>query len=472
MPPFLALSIWLILLMALLYFDRAEAPKISLALWLPVVWLFILGSRLPSQWLHLGYSVEFSEEGNPLDRSIDLVLIFLAIAVLMSRSFNWGSFLRRNIALTAYISFALLSVLWSDFPFVTFKRWFRDFGSYLVVLVVLSDPHPLAAIRTVLRRVSYLLIPLSIVLDKYYPQTSRQYGEWTGVCYYIGVTTSKNMLGLACLLSGLFFFWDTITRWHERKHWQTRRILAVNAAFLAMTVVLLQTSQSTTSRMCLLIGCMVILAAHSKVFRRHPAFLKAIIPASFGLFLILDLGFAMSGSFARAVGKDPTLTDRTRIWAFLLGMHTNPIFGTGYQSFWLGARLKYFWDNAGLGRINEAHNGYLEVYLELGLIGVLLLVGFLIVSYRAVCRKLTSSSSLAVLGMATWLVLVFYNISEAGFNGGLLYMMFVMSAIALPDRARKRVRNLAAFENARTTNRLHDFRLKTTEVQAAGWSKR
>lgn len=458
--------------MALLYFDRAEAPKISLALWLPVVWLFILGSRLPSQWLHLGYSVEFSEEGNPLDRSIDLVLIFLAIAVLMSRSFNWGSFLRRNIALTAYISFALLSVLWSDFPFVTFKRWFRDFGSYLVVLVVLSDPHPLAAIRTVLRRVSYLLIPLSIVLDKYYPQTSRQYGEWTGVCYYIGVTTSKNMLGLACLLSGLFFFWDTITRWHERKHWQTRRILAVNAAFLAMTVVLLQTSQSTTSRMCLLIGCMVILAAHSKVFRRHPAFLKAIIPASFGLFLILDLGFAMSGSFARAVGKDPTLTDRTRIWAFLLGMHTNPIFGTGYQSFWLGARLKYFWDNAGLGRINEAHNGYLEVYLELGLIGVLLLVGFLIVSYRAVCRKLTSSSSLAVLGMATWLVLVFYNISEAGFNGGLLYMMFVMSAIALPDRARKRVRNLAAFENARTTNRLHDFRLKTTEVQAAGWSKR
>lgn len=443
MPPFLALSIWLILLVALFRFDPARDPKTSLALWLPVIWMFIVGSRLPAQWLSLGFSVEYSQEGNPLDRSVDLVLIVLAIAVLMSRSFKWGSFVRRNLTLTAYISFALLSVLWSDFPLVTFKRWFRDFGSYLLILVVLTDPDPLSAVRTVLRRVSYLLIPLSIVLDKYFPQISRQYETWTGAGYYIGVTTSKNMLGLACLVSGLFFFWDIVTRWHERKQRKTRRILAVNAAFLAMTLELLQTSKSTTSTVCFLIGCMVILAAHSKVFRRHPAFLKAIIPASFGLFLTLDLGFSMGGSLAQAVGKDPTLTDRTKIWAFLLGMHTNPIFGTGYQSFWLGPRLKYFWDNAGLGLLNEAHNGYLEVYLELGLIGVVLLVGFLIVSYWVICRKLTSSSSLAALGLATWLVLVLYNMSEAGFNGGLMYLMILMSALAVPERARKRMRGVA-----------------------------
>ena len=472
MPPFLALSIWLILLVALLYFDPARDPKTSLALWLPVIWMFIVGSRLPAQWFNLGFSFEYSQEGNPLDRSVDLVLIVLAIAVLISRSFKWGSFVRRNLALTVYISFALLSVFWSDFPFVTFKRWFRDFGSYLLILVVLTDPDPLSAVRTVLRRVSYLLIPLSIVLDKYFPQIGRQYETWTGAAYNIGVTTSKNMLGLACLVSGLFFFWDTITRWHERKQRKTRRILAVNAMFLAMTGWLLQSSQSTTSRVCFVIGCLVILAAHSKVFRRHPAFLKAIIPASFGLFLILDLGFAMGVRLAKAVGKDPTLTDRTKIWAFLLGMHTNPIFGTGYQSFWLGSRLKYFWDNAGLGPINEAHNGYLEVYLELGLIGVLLLIGFLIVSYWAICRRLTSSSSLAVLGLATWLVVVFYDMSEAGFNNGLLYLMLLMSALAIPARARKRVRNFAAFDNAHTVNPVPDASLSVTGMRAAGWPKR
>ena len=363
-------------------------------------------------------------------------------------------------------------MLWSDFPFVTFKRWFRDFGSYLVVLVVLADPHPLAAIQSVLRRVGYLLIPLSIVLDKYYPKLSKQYEAWTGAGYYIGVTTSKNMLGLACLVSGLFFFWDSITRWHDRKRRQTRRVLAVNVAFLLMTAALLQTAKSTTSSVCLVIGCMVIAAVHSKVFRRHPALLKAIIPASFGLFLILDLGLSMGGSLAHAVGKDPTLTDRTKIWAFVLGMHTNPIFGTGYQSFWLGSRLKYFWDNAGLGPINEAHNGYIEVYLELGMIGVLLLAGFLIVSYWAVCRRLTSSSSWAALGMATWLVLVFYNMSEAGFNGGLLYLMLLMSALSVPERARKRVRSLATFRSTHTTSLVGDSHLNATGMQTHRLSER
>ena len=86
----------------------------------------------------------------------------------MSRSFNWGSFFSRNLALMAFLSFALVSVCWSDFPFVALKRWFRDLGSYLVILVVLSDPRPLEAVRTVLRRLSYLLIPLSILLNKYY----------------------------------------------------------------------------------------------------------------------------------------------------------------------------------------------------------------------------------------------------------------------------------------------------------------
>src|SRR5271154_585926 len=89
-----------------------------------------------SQWLGAEYG--YSEDGNPLDRSFDLVLIVLAIAVLMSRSFKWSNFLRRNMVLTAYVSFALLSILWSDFPFVAFKRWFRDLGNYLMILVVLS----------------------------------------------------------------------------------------------------------------------------------------------------------------------------------------------------------------------------------------------------------------------------------------------------------------------------------------------
>src|SRR5271166_1084838 len=148
MPPSLALFLWFILLVALLRFDPARTPRTSPALWVPVIWMFILGSRLPSQWLggQVGQVAEALEEGNALDRTIFSFLILLAIGVLMSRSFNWSDFFGRNIALSTFLLFALVSFAWSDFPFVSLKRWFRDLGNYLVILVVLSDPHPLEAV--------------------------------------------------------------------------------------------------------------------------------------------------------------------------------------------------------------------------------------------------------------------------------------------------------------------------------------
>jgi exopolysaccharide production protein ExoQ len=474
MPPFLALILWLFLMAALFRLDPAKDSRVSVALWVPLTSMFILASRSPSQWFggQVGLAAQALEEGNPLDRTISFALILLAIGILMSRSFKWGRFFTSNRALMALLCFSLLSGVWSDFPFVAFKRWFRDFGNYLVILVVLTDPLPLEAVRTVLRRLSYLLVPLSILLNKYFPQLSKQYDAWTGVGYYVGATTSKNMLGLLCLVSGLFFFWDTATRWPERKLRRTKRIILVNFAFFAMTLWLLHLAQSTTSSVCMALGCLVVAAAHSRVFRRHPAFLKVLIPSIFCLYLILDFGLGMNGSMAGAIGKDPTLTDRTRIWTFLLGMHTNPLIGTGYQSFWLGPRLKWFWQHSGLGHLNEAHNGYLEVYLDLGLIGILFVVGFLVDTYRAICRKLDSSSSLAVLGLATWMALVFYNMSEVAFEIGLLYTVFLLGAIVVPERAKRRVRNIAAFDRASDAELLPSLPLETAVARTASWSER
>ncbi len=451
MPPFLALILWLICLVALFRLDPAKELRSSPALWVPIVSMFITATRNPSQWLGGqvgGMSAQAFEEGNPVDRTISLLLILIAIGILIGRSLRWSEFFTRNLSLVVFILFALVSILWSDFPFVAFKRWFRDIGSYLIVLVVLSDPRPVEAVSTVLRRLCYMFIPLSVLLDKYFPGLSKQYDEWSGVGYFAGATTSKNMLGLICLISGLFFFWDTVRRWQERKQKRTKRILYINAAFMVMTADLLMTAHSTTSSVCLVLGVLVVLAAYSKTFRRRPGLLRTMIPAAFLLYLILDFGFNMNGSMAQAVGKDPTLSDRTKIWAFLLSMHTNPVIGTGYQSFWLGPRLEWFWANAHLGHINEAHNGYLGIYLDLGLIGVSLLVAFLVASYRKICKKMSQGSDLAVLALALWMVLVFYNMSEASFNGGVLYWVFLLGAISLPVAARSRVKSFASINSA------------------------
>ena len=454
MPPILALVIWLVLLVALLVYDPATTPKTSITLWVPVIWMFIAGSRLPSQWIgvQVTSAAQAYEEGNPIDRTLSLALILLAAGILLTRNFNWGRFIARNAALFAFLSFALISVVWSDFPFVTFKRWFRDLGPYLAILIPLTDRRPEEAVLTVLRRLSYLLVPLSILLFKYFPEIGMQYDSWTGNRMFVGPTTSKNMLGMLCLVSAVYFFWDLTSRWPQRKEKKTKRVLLVDVVFLAMTVRVLHLAASTTSDVCAGMGCVVVLAASSKFLKRRPSLLKSLIPLGFVVYLFLNFGLGMNGSMARAVGKDPTLTDRTKIWAFVLGMHTNPLLGTGYQGFWLGPRLEYIWNNARLGHITEAHNGYLQVYLDLGFIGVALFIGFLIASYRSICRRWTPSSKLPILGMATWLTLLFYNMSEAAFGGNILFMLFLTAAISIPVPVRKRLQTVAPVDDPVVAN--------------------
>lgn len=462
MPPFLALMIWLVCLVALLWFDPAKEPKTSPALLVPLIWMFFLSSRLPMQWLGIqGMTVDASaiEEGNPVDRTVLLVLILLAVGILISRSFKWSDFFVRNIALVTFISFALVSVLWSDFPLVSFKRWYRDLGNYFVVLVVLSDAQPLEAFGTLLRRLAYLLLPLSVLLVKYYPGIGRIYTVWEGAAMYVGATTSKNMLGAVCMVSGLYFFWDTLTRWPARKERQTKRVLLVNYAFIGMTIYLLNMANSATSRVCLAIGCIVIVAARSGWAKRHPGFFKFLVPAIFVLYVIIAFGFDVNGQLAGAVGRDPTLTGRSDIWKLVLSMHTNPIVGVGYESFWLGSRLEPIWRI--YGPINESHNGYLEVYLNLGFVGGFLVVGILLSSYRNICKQLTAANGLASLNIAFWAIVLFYNMSEAAFKGGLMWVLLLLAGVAVPERAADFVPDVARFGSPTAEGRFIKPRLET-----------
>ena len=271
MPPSVALSVWFILLLGLLRFDPAKLPETSPALWIPVLYLLIVGSRLPSQWLgvQIYIAAQAVEEGNVLDRFVYSSLMLLAFGILASRAFRFSDFVRQNPLLVSFLLLGLMSTAWSDFPFVSFKRWIRDSGQYLLVLVVLADARPLEAVQTVLRRVCYVLIPLSIVLYKYFPELGMQYDTWSGAAMYVGVTTSKNMLGALCLVGGLFFSWDTFQRWPNRSERVAKRVIMVNAAFIAMTLWLLYLANSATSRLCLALGVAVLGVAHSRLGRRR-----------------------------------------------------------------------------------------------------------------------------------------------------------------------------------------------------------
>jgi exopolysaccharide production protein ExoQ len=437
MPPYFALLLWVVFLLGLFCFDPARERRTSAALWVPVIWFFFLGSRTPSMWLGLshGSATQALEDGSPLDRTIFSLLTVAAFVILFSRSFQWGKFVRQNSALVSFLAFSLLSVVWSDFPFATFKKWFRDTGVYMALLVVLSDPRPLEAVRTVLRRLYYLLIPLSVVLVKYYPNFGKSFSEWGGQ-EYTGVSTSKNMLGVLCLVSGIFFFWDMVTHWHQRRDKRFRRIILVDIAFISMALYLLNLCGSKTATVCLALGCVMIAAAHCNFGRRHISWVKVLAPSVFLLYLILTLGFGMGAQLSEAVGGSATMSDRTRIWQVLLSVPINPVVGCGYQSFWLGPRIGWVWARLTGDNVLEAHNGYLQTYLDLGLIGLLLICIFLIATYRKICKQLKAPTELGSLGLGLWTLLLLYNVTEAALGPGLLFINFLMGSLTVPKRAK------------------------------------
>lgn len=432
MSPTLALAVWAVSLLCLLRFDPARGPKTSFAVWIPVIHFFIIASRLPSQWLggQADFSAQAMEEGNALDRNIYLCLIVVAVIVLIARSFDWAGAVMGNRALSLFLLFGLVSLVWSDFPFVAFKRWFRDVGQYLTILVAVTDPRPADAIRQMFRRLYFLLLPLCILMNKYYPELSKQYDHWTGQGYFVGATTSKNMLGLVCLTSGLFFAWDTLTLLRDRSQSTSKSAIALNLMFFGMAVWLLIVADSATSRVCLVLGCAVLLLAHTKAVVKRRRLLTVSVFVGCILYEVLAfvVGVDINALVAQAVGRDPTLTGRVFIWETLLNMDINPLLGTGYENFWLGERLAWVWKQN--GTINEAHNGFLHIYLNLGLIGVSLL-GFVLASaYYRICKRLSEEPlGFHTLGLAVWAVLVFYNTTEVAFPTGLLWFTVVPSAL-------------------------------------------
>src|SRR5436309_12981576 len=109
------------------------------------------------------------------------------------------------------------------------------------------------------------------------------------------------------------------------------------------------------------------------------------------------------------------LAGRSELWAELLHESTRPILGSGYQSFWLGPGGKHMWAKYSF-HPNQAHNGYLETYLNGGLIGLCLLMAMIVSGGSKLKTELLFGGSYPSVCFAFLLSAVVYNWAEAAFN--------------------------------------------------------
>src|ERR1700746_390585 len=124
MNPSIASLVYACGIAGLFYLDRDKSIRTSKALWLPVLYLWVLGSRPVSVWLGVApLGAAFSDDSSPVDAAFFGILLIAAICVLVHRGRRTLSFLTSNGPILIYFLFCLFSIIWSDFPVVAFKRW-------------------------------------------------------------------------------------------------------------------------------------------------------------------------------------------------------------------------------------------------------------------------------------------------------------------------------------------------------------
>ena len=110
------------------------------------------------------------------------------------------------------LAYMLVSIVWSDYQFVSFKRWVRVAGTFIMAVMVLTEVQPYEAMQAILRRVIYVVIPFSFLLVKYFPKIGVFFGRWNGEPFYAGATINKNTLGEICMLAVFFLIWGFVRR--------------------------------------------------------------------------------------------------------------------------------------------------------------------------------------------------------------------------------------------------------------------
>jgi exopolysaccharide production protein ExoQ len=448
-------SLWLLWL---LHHDGRERASVSSSIWIVLAWALIHGTRPVTSWI-AGvdpsiFTAGSRDEGNPVEALVNLFLIIAGLIVLWRRGTRLSVAVKDNAWLFVLYLFWLLSIGWSDYPLITFKRLFKDLGTIVMVLVVLTELKPAEAIRAVCTRVAYMSIPLSILLYRYYPGWGRTFVGYKGDTQsYVGVTESKNTLGVLACVSALFLLWDLLELRGKKQSVSGRGVFFSRVLVLLMCWYLLLAINSATSLICAVIGSGLFIAFGLSFIKRNPGRVEVFgWSAAAGVWL-LDSLFNIKEMILQSLGRDTTLTSRTNIWAVLTDYQDNSLGGAGFDTFWAGERIKLLADKT-FGII-QAHNGYIETYLNGGFIGTTLLVVLLISAYLRIRKGLVLGRSEDNARFVLLLIALMYNVTEASFNKpGTMWFVTVYAIMEyraqLPTRQASRSEDDGSFEESDT----------------------
>jgi O-antigen ligase len=197
-----------------------------------------------------------------------------------------------------------------------------------------------------------------------------------------------------------------------------------------MIMWLLAMANCATAILCCCLGASILIGMGIPFIKRNAGYIGVYAVIFLCVFGLLEVTVDITYLIISALGRDVTLTGRIPLWGELLAFDINPLIGKGYMSFWMGDVLdffaaKYHWQP------HQAHNGYLEMYLNLGVTGLFLLISSIVFFYRDIIKRIATDVDFQKLRLTFLVVVLFTNITEAFFTGlSQLWFVFLLMAMA------------------------------------------
>jgi O-antigen ligase len=381
------------------------------------------------------------------------LLMVLGAYALNRRSQRTAAILKQNKWMIAFFLYMGLSIIWSNFPAISLRRYIRIVGSLEMVFIVLTEVYYVEAVRVLLRRLYLLHIFFSAVAIKYVRNIGVMY-SWDGLSEeWIGLCTDKNSLGQVSMCSGIYWLWQILQDWPKRKLKGGWRSVAVDGVFFAITLWLLGGSKTVHSSTAIIgfVVCVLVILALQLIKKRAANAKRILVGATVATLSIGTIGYLAFQMFdiapvqtvVQASGRDMTFTDRNLIWTDVLNnAKRSPVLGVGIGAYWVGP-IGYqiypmpTWSQKTPGwRPEEGHNGYIDVYAQLGLAGVALFAVVILSVLAGALDDLQHDFQFGSLRLALFIGILFNNLSESSFVLGThdLWFLFLLVGINVPRK--------------------------------------
>ena len=324
------------------------------------------------------------------------------------------------ICLLVYVAFAGASVVWAFNREVSFVR----FAQQAMVVTCIVLPAMLAAPKAdILRGLFLWCFAPAAILNVYFvfensPSVVAALGGYPG--FFLG----KNYLGEFAAIPFLMGL-------HETLYPGLRRVLGIVVVGIAAWLLFWANSK-TALAFSLFVPVLAGLTLFiRKITRISPAIILLTIPLCF--VLLSHVSHFGIERISYMLYHDSTLTGRTVIWDFAnTEIARRPLMGWGYQSFWLaGPDAPSIVDGPGwVKTMPEGHSGFVDTKLELGYVGLALLLSFIVATLHGVGRMADRFPARAWLVLSLVLYIIFHNFLESLWMRGyeFLWVLFLVLA--------------------------------------------